>query len=73
MKYYLSMIINYNDGTKDAPSIYTYTTESEASANFHRQMGNWMLKDNVQHIVAVVFADDGRIIKDETYNKPVEE
>lgn len=59
MKFYLFMTTEFNDGTKDSKSIYEYETLNEAEANFHKQLGGWMVKDNVSHILAMVINSEG--------------
>lgn len=69
MKYYLIFIMNLADGKEDK-AVYAYNSLDEARANFHKQLGGWMQKDNVEHILAMVINSDGGVYCSETYTKP---
>lgn len=71
MKYYLVEIIDYNDGTKSSPAIYTYETKDEAIARFHKELGGWMSKENVSHILCMVTNSEGGIYKNESWIRPI--
>lgn len=73
MKYYLVIVMQFIDSTTDSKAIYEYGTLDEAKANFHKQLGGWILKDNVQHILAMVVDERGFIPALETYDRPVAE
>lgn len=70
IKYYLIVVIDYNDGTKSAKSIYEYDNLNTARANFHKQFGGWMEKENVSHVLAIVTDSNGMCSSIETYTKP---
>lgn len=71
MKYYLILTVDYNDETKASKSIYEYDNEQDAIANFHKQLGGYMLKANVAHILCVAMNSEGGIYKNEAWTNPV--
>lgn len=71
MRCYLIEIITYNDGTKENPAIYSYETKDEAIARFHTELGGWMKKDNVAHILCMVTNSEGGVYKNESWTAPV--
>lgn len=71
MRCYLIEIIAYNDGTKENSAIYSYETKDEAIARFHTELGGWMKKDNVAHILCMVINSEGGVYKNESWTAPV--
>lgn len=69
MKFYLVETITFNDETKDNVGIYTKETEAEAIAQAHKELGGWMLKDNVESINVIVKNNVGGIYMNETEPK----
>ena len=70
MKFYLLETIEFNDETKDSVGVYTYETKDEAIAHFHKELGGWMAKKNVSHILCVVLNSEGATYAKESYYKP---
>ena len=71
MKYYVVEVIQYNDGQKDSPAIYSYDDVNKAIARFHKDLGAWMVKPEVKHMLVMVVNDEGGVYKNETYTAPV--
>jgi len=71
MKFYLILTVNYNDGTKDSKSIYEYENEKELIANFHKNLGGFMLKDNVAHILCMAVNSEGGVHMKEAWTNPI--
>lgn len=71
MKCYLIEVITYNDGTKESPAIYSYETKDEAIARLHTELGSWMKKDNVAHILCMVTNSEGGVYKNESWTAPI--
>ena len=70
MKFYLLETIEFNDETKDSVGVYTYETKDEAIARFHKELGGWMVKENVSHVLCVVLNSEGSTYAKESYYKP---
>lgn len=66
-KYFVSEVMTFNDGTKDSVSIYTKATSTEAIATLHKDLGAWMIKDNIATIVIIVFDNYGAVYKKESF------
>ena len=71
LKFYLVEVITYNDGTKENPAIYAYDTLDEAVSRFYTEMGGWMKKENVAHILCVVMNSEGGVYKNEYLTNPI--
>jgi len=66
--FYLFKYITYNtDGANPTPGVYTYTSQSEAVANFHSTIGAAMKQANVASALAVILNERGEAIKRERY------
>lgn len=73
MKYYVMVEISYNDGTKDSLAIYSYDILDDALSSFHRNLGSWIQKENVAHILCMVIDYYGATIKNEFWDRPGEQ
>lgn len=71
-RYYLIEVIQYNDGTKESSAVYSYDTLDEAVSRFHKELGGWMTKENVAHILCIVTNSEGGIYKNESWTAPVQ-
>lgn len=64
--------ISTGDAKIAARSIYAYSSEKEAIANFHAKLGIAMKSDLYESDLCMVIDEKGAVIKREKYNKPVE-
>ena len=71
MKYYLTEITTYNNGTADAAGVYAYDDKDLAVANFHSKMGGAMKNANYASELLVVLSETGETIKREYWVRPV--
>lgn len=62
VKFFVAEVIEFIDGTKDAPAIYTKASEEEAMALYHKDMGTWMGKENVSCVTISVFSNNDRML-----------
>ena len=67
MKYYYLITISFNDGTKDSVAVYTYDDLDTAKANYHTQHGQWMKRDNTEHILSIVTSEKGGIFVNDSW------
>lgn len=72
MRYYLIEIIQYNDGTKESPSIYSYDSLDAAVSKFHKELGGWGYgqKENVKHVLCMVINSEGGIYENKSWTAP---
>jgi hypothetical protein len=71
MKYYLTEITTYNNGTADATGIYPYDDKDLAVANFHSKMGGAMKNANYASELLVVMSGSGELVKRDYWVRPV--
>lgn len=69
MKYYVILLVSYNNGTADKKAIYEYATESEAIANFHSYMGTYMKDATVSHLCVMAINNDGGVYETGFFTK----
>lgn len=62
MSYYALIVKNYNDGTAEKKSIYSYETEREALAAANKQFGQNIGASTIQTILSKVINDAGQDI-----------
>lgn len=71
MKYYVILLVVFNDGTPDKLGIYTVKSEAEAVQNFHKYMGQYVNGANVASVCVEAKNSVGGIYKNESWVAPV--
>lgn len=69
MKYYVILLVTYNNGTADKKAIYEFDSETEAVANFHTNVGIFMKDTNVQHLNVMAINNNGGIYQNEVFDR----
>lgn len=65
--FYLVFIVDFVDGSPRSLAIYTYATESEALSSYHKNLGAWVNKDRVSHVLAHILTEDGGTVRSESW------
>jgi len=67
MEYYAILFVSYNDGTESKKAIYTASSVDEATALFHRYMGNYVNGDTVASVTCMAVDNYGNIFHNENW------
>ena len=67
MKYYVVLIVTYNDGSADKLGVYSYNTEDEAIKNFFKYMSQFVDVDNVSTVTVEAKDNFGLSYKADTW------
>lgn len=70
-KYYLIEITKYVDNTPDSKAIYSYDTENDAIASFHKKMGGARTNVNYAFELTLVINEYGVPIRTETFERAI--
>lgn len=70
-KYYLIEITKYVDNTPDSKAIYSYDTENDAIASFHKKMGGARTNVNYAFELTLVINEYGVPIRTETFERTI--
>lgn len=73
MKYYLTEITTYVDGTKDSYGVYAFEDKTAAIAMFHQKMAGAMKNANYASELLCVMDSDGNTVRCEKFVRGVEE
>lgn len=58
-KFRIAETMTFTDDTPDSVAIYTKDTQTEAEALMHKDLGGWMIKDNIESISIIVYNAKG--------------
>lgn len=67
MEYYAILFVFYSDDTDSKKAIYTASSVDEATALFHRYMGNYVNGDNVASVTCMAVDNYGNIFHNENW------
>lgn len=70
MKYYVILLVTYNNGDADKVGIYTYGSEAEALQNFYVYMGRYVNAENVATVNVEAKNNVGGVYKNESWTNP---
>jgi len=70
MKYYVILLVVFDNDTADKVAIYKYNTEAEAIQNFYKYMGQYVNGTNVKSVCVEAKNNVGGIYKNEAWVAP---
>lgn len=74
MKYYLTEITTYNNGTADAKAVYEFDDPIVAEGKYHQKLGGAMVNENYATEQLILVNENNVVIKREpTFVRPVPE
>ena len=63
IKYFVSEVVEYNDGTKDSPAIYIKDDEEQALSLTYGDYAKWMKAENVKCVSVCCYTNDNRMLE----------
>lgn len=69
MKYYVILLVTYNDDKADKKSIYECKDENDAVASFHSYMGTMMKDETVKTLNVRAINDNGGEYENGVYTR----
>lgn len=70
MKYYVILLVTYNNRDADKVGIYSFGTQEEALQNFYKYMGQYVNGANVATVCVEAKNNVGGIYKNESWTNP---
>ena len=71
MKFYVILLVVYNDSTADKKAIYEYDSEDAVLQGFYKYMSQFVNVDNVSTVNVEAKNSVGGVYKNETWTHPV--